>query len=1284
MFSSLLRTVFCTLCCLVALMVVHAVDLTNGLMMAVPTPEGKAPAIDGNLQDWDMSAAEPIWIAPESASMYHASLVMMYDEDALYVGVQASLPNRPLKNTYTPLDGFWWGDCMQLRLVADPQLPWPAGKGGAFTDNTRVAHLTFWKYTETKEDFLQITYGVDLNKGAALNPAGSKTVITTTGQTGYTMESRIPWSALNVPGGKNPFAPGQRMTGIFEILWGGDAYRVASIYAQNPGVFAFQNPGTWGQIEFSPKGNLAPRHQTMEQALAALVPKPVGVPITFDLPKEMKVSVNILGPNGEVLRELIGGETRPAGKITVFWDGRDQWGAPLAPGSYQWGAYLSNGLRAEFMGTVGVSGSPSYETEDGTGAWGADHGDAVDVAADATGMYFLWVVAEEGRAVVKTDYAGKVIWRKTPFLGGGFGPFYAIATNGKYLYLTYGLDKPRLAKLEAATGRLLAFSDSNTVEISDEKATKMPFDTVPLQPSECTGMACDSTTVYVSAYAKNTIRLFDAETGRWLRDIPCPGPRGIALDANGDLYAVSYITGQAPSVVVFRKATLPAVPVITTNLLAPWDVAVDAAGRLHVSDQMESQQVKVFSSTGKLLRTVGKAGGRPWAGKYNGKALLHPAGVAADAQGGVLVAESTIPKVMSRYNASSGKLLQRWYGDRSYATTNIPDPHDPWTQYYSLEGGAPFGFARARVAGEGGSGNPDAYWCLPQIGYPQVDTLLDTMNVPLCFYAKNGKQYMVSDSSPHGICLIKGNTFTPVGFARVTNSQTEKNGVELWSDLNGDGKVQPNELVMLSTIDGKPAPQFASQTGSLWMTETGDMYLVSESNSIVKIPATGFTKQGAILWDVTKASYVVPVVLPGTDKIFTGWRAGILGVRTDAEQNVYVCFNTVAPYATPELTKAMQEGLGHAAEFNTVKFAKYGPDGKMLWMTGRKATGPAKPGEMYHFWVLGGLVNDRYIVGASEWGNMYIYTEDGYFVDTLFDVAGMGSGKPPYTFGSETFAGRIQYFPGLNQVWAYSCGKSFKVRGFNHGMVDGEKRISGTVMLDKVYDLASANTKAEPLQIVALANEKELDNAPKSTLHIGDKQLASAQLGYDTDFLYARIHVIDDSPLKNSADDARMAFKGGDCVGLDLGPAGTRTTPGAGDIRLLAAQVGGQPRLIALKTTTKLAKNPNIYKSPVGQVDYEFAGEVPGGKVTLIPDADGHGYTANLAVPRSFLEISLQPGAVLAGDIEVLLSGQGARGLQVVSRNYLFTPHTSETTMTDDLPSEARMYPQYWGTIQVK
>lgn len=1325
----------CLVCALAALpsSMTEALDLTKGVMQALPTPGGKAPGIDGDLKDWDLSAEEPVWIAAQTAAKLHAQMALMYDDQYLYVGGEMSLPGRPYHNASNPTDAFWWSDLVQFRFVADPAIPAPLDPNDAATKaSDRIAHISFWKNSDTGKDYLHIAYGIGLDKGSAVNPEGSQVVITPHGTSSYTLEARIPWSALHVPGGKNPFKAGQSATAVYDLHWGGET-ATAALYRTNPGAFAFMQPQTWGQAQFSATGKLTARHETMEQILARLTAPAqtaaaVGVPITVNVPNASRVSVNILGPHGEVLRELIGGEEHPKGPLTLHWDGKDQWGTPMTPGSYRWGAYFSGGLKAKFMGGVGKSADPYWDSLDGKGSWGGDHSDPISVAADEHSLYFLWPVAEGGRALVKTDYQGKVIWRKTPFVGGGFGPFYGVASNGKYVFLTFGDNKPQLVRLNAENGQTTVWGDKPDSQpvtpISDTAAVKVPGDSSPLGVSnvafgasvvgqpEASGLACSVAEVFSSVYSQDKIQVLDAETGAITRTLSCPGPRGLCLDKSGNLFAVSYVSGKSAQVVKFAAAQGSAVPAVTEGLVAPWGVAVDAQGAIHVSDEGKSQQVKTFSADGKFVNALGKAGGRAYAGTYDPDAFLHPAGIAVDAKGGLLVAESSIPKVMSRWDIATGKPLGRWFGAPQYWNGTWPDSTDPTKVYYELTNG----FARAALSRPD---YPEAYWSLPSAGYPEAGVVGSGLGIPEIVDAANGRKYLADDADLHAIYLVQGDQMLPVAHLHFLRAKSEENKtdhgyLEVWQDRNGDHHMQVDEVARLDTVDGKPLAEVVEQTGSMHMQPNGDLYLMTGSNKILKVPAKGFEKDGSLRWNLAAASYAVPAIVPSLgDSMYAGWR-GQAGLRVDGQGNIYTCFAANVPIVTPELSKQMRErypalaqwewgayatreladkyheGLGHTGESNAVKFAKFDKQGRLLWMAGRKATAAAGPGEMYHFWALAGLIGDDYIAGASEWGPISIYTKDGFFVDTLMNNPGLAPPPGPYTFGSETNSGRVQYFPKRDEVWAYAVGMAYTVEGFKKGKVIGEQRKYGSIKLDKVYEAAEDAQTARSLQIAAVTGDPLSDTGgwsrvPSSAISRNGEEFASAQIGYDDSFLYSRIHVADDSPLQNSADAVNTAFKGGDTAGIVLGSSPQHDQPQAGDIRLMAAQINGQPHLIAMKMVTAQGKHPEDYYTPAGgHARFEFVGDVPGGKVTLTRDADGKGYTALFAVPRSFLEFDLKAGTFLVGDVEVRLSGAGPRGLQATSRNYLFTPLRSETTMTDDLPTESRLYPQYWSAVAVK
>ena len=86
-------------------------------------------------------------------------------------------------------------------------------------------------------------------------------------------------------------------------------------------------------------------------SLVGIDPNPAAIPVTFaarlaganpfrsstslqlDLPSARRVSVDLYGVDGRLIRRLIDGE-RGAGRHTAFWDGGDSNGRPVGPGMY--------------------------------------------------------------------------------------------------------------------------------------------------------------------------------------------------------------------------------------------------------------------------------------------------------------------------------------------------------------------------------------------------------------------------------------------------------------------------------------------------------------------------------------------------------------------------------------------------------------------------------------------------------------------------------------------------------------------------------------------------------------------------------------------------------------------------------------------------------------------------------------------------------------------------------------------------------------------------------------
>ena len=93
--------------------------------------------------------------------------------------------------------------------------------------------------------------------------------------------------------------------------------------------------------------------------------------------------------------------------------------------------------------------------------------------------------------------------------------------------------------------------------------------------------------------------------------------------------------------------------------------------------------------------------------------------------------------------------------------------------------------------------------------------------------------------------------------------------MELWSDLNHNGKIEPNELMTVRELCGEsidnPKQAFLRLKGTLWMDRQCNLYLANLLNRIYRIPAKSVDRQGAIVWDPTAATIVARGIIPNVE-----------------------------------------------------------------------------------------------------------------------------------------------------------------------------------------------------------------------------------------------------------------------------------------------------------------------------------------------------------------------------------------------------------------------------------
>ena len=352
-------------------------------------------------------------------------------------------------------------------------------------------------------------------------------------------------------------------------------------------------------------------------------------------------------------------------------------------------------------------------------------------------------------------------------------------------------------------------------------------------------------------------------------------PGGLAFSPDGVLYSISdrSVVTVAPSGELTPFVAGP-------ELSSPVALAFDKSGSLYISDWGDAQCVKVFSKTGTFSRTIGTLGGRPWVGKYDPKGMLLPRGIAVDSENKLWVAEDDAhPHRVSVWNTETGELIKEliggtYYSGRGGGQIDPRNPNHALSNFGTLfkinldhEGYSPLSTLWRRTSLNA---------CFrPLRGYGNGDTR---------FHDIAGKRFIIS--SDYGLgCLIVSelvnNTFllprVAIGSApanarhplfenpaasHAMNAQKSlypeflyghPDENYIWTDLNGDGLVQAEEMQWQKKTAALPL-----LGGRLWPEPWGTGSLDSQHNllmrtftdeSIIRLPFQGLTQNGVPKYD---------------------------------------------------------------------------------------------------------------------------------------------------------------------------------------------------------------------------------------------------------------------------------------------------------------------------------------------------------------------------------------------------------------------------------------------------
>ncbi len=1076
------------------------------------------------------------------------------------------------------------------------------------------------------------------------------------------------------------------------------------------------------------------------------------IPLRIHLPEEGFVTLVIDDAAGKRVRNLLSETNLPAGDQVVWWDGMDDLRRDpeayrhglnylppefVAPGKYRayglWRKQID--LRYEF--SIYNAGNPAWQTADSTGAWLANHTPPCAALfvpgsrapASKPLVYLGSFVSEGGHGLAWVDLEGRkqggVGWVGGSWTGAAFlarddgaqadtnAVVYAAAPWSVETYPDRAQDKRGEVRLTAITreGMKPLYRHVFTPSFSRERssgATGIWFE-------EMGGLAVHDGVIAFSLTKIGQIILIDSRNTNHITTNAVSDPHGLAFDREGKLLALSgnkllrfSRPGEnlelASEVILFPGTRGEA------GLDAPHQITLDPSGSIYISDQGYTHQVKVFSADGRFIRSIGKARA-PKAGPYDPLHMNHPDGLTIDGQNRLWVTEDDFqPKRVSVWSLD-GRFVRAYYGPSEYGGGGKLDPEDKTKFYYH---GMEF-----RLDWEKGGNQLMKVFYRPEPGDEMLPDGYGSTGLPEQPHYLNGRRYWSNDhnSNPTGGPAIAMLWIDVDGVARPVAALGRANdwkllrsesfkplwpqGVDLrgdywqnaslftWSDLNGNGRVETNEVVFQKILSGSVsvAPDL-----SFVVSRVG-------TNAMRYVPAR-FTPQGAPVYDLGKpellAAGTQPSVSSGGDQAL--WHPGGWTVLTTPPE-------PFSPYS-----------LG--AVFQGRPRWSY-PNPWPGLHASHESAPPGKPGDVIGATrLLGDFITPPQSDAGPVWcingnmGNMYLFTVDGLFVAELFkDVRrgptwSMPTAQRGMSLGGLTLHDE-NFWPSITQT---RDGKVYLVDGARSSLVrvDGLESIRRlpavelTVSADDLtraraysLELESARQKVQGLGSLNLVLrtaapdvDGNIEDWPSADWVDVDKGGNAAWFDSNTrpydvrgalavagNRLYGAFRTGDERLLENAGSAPTALFKTGGALDVMLGtnPKAdeNRRLPAPGDVRLLITRVQGRTAALLYRAVVPGTTDPVAFSSPWRTVYIDRVEDVSS-QVQLAGDKGNFEF----CIPLAVLGWKPEPGVTVRGDLGVLRGN----GFQTLQRVYW---SNKATGITADVPSEAELTPQLWGKIKV-
>ena len=1226
----------------------------NNEIKVLPAPG--TVTIDGKDDDWDLSAGIWSYNDPTLVKKHSVWTHLMWDAKGVYLLGRYS-DSSPMKNATRGKDFMlsWKADAFQGRLIFDDKTPdehqmhinlfyssaentpYMIVKHGGFK-----AKPPFDATGPDREDQLE-RYGVTMEKFGgkiAFSPWDD-------GQ-GYNMEAFWPWSYLRTSG--QPMKAGESFVFGVEAMWGSDdgaemTHRLADNLKDDKvnRIFFFRARDGWGKAVLADKGKsdiTSAQRKLQATRLKQFVNYDTEGPvdISYTLPGDRDVTIAIDNSEGRRVRNLIGQFPRNKGSHTDHWDGLDDQGNPVPPGTYSIRIVDHEPVKLEFVNSAYNAATPPWATKNGRKYWGSNHGHPTTAATRGDVTLIGFTGTEGGSGLIRIDPEGIIQWSDAYEL-------LDVTLDDKYAYAfsrDSWIKQVVMRRLDINTGAIVTFND----------AAKSPNAILPLENSEIpdtSTIALSGGKVFVFVPGHSLYRLHP-ETGTVEADLKTPGLIAIE-DHQNELFGL-FDNGTVAKLDSDGKKMETIITAKALNKPVRFAFSQDGQ-RIAMSDQ-GTNQVHWFDRKSNLIASLGEGytaidGKRP-AGRFIDTNLIDPMGLAFDSKGRLWLAEAQGTNRRITCWTEDGKLEKQFWGGADYGAMS----------------GFPMTYDSTRFIAHGVEFQLD----------PSPDIFnRPTQEKPLYFhpalsktrgivYEYKGHEYAVSVpgfNKPEEMTIAKRSedgVFRTV--VRVTYGSTNKKEPrepKTWIDRNENGAEDP----------GETTHQFNSRAhywSCGWMRP--DLTFITPDQQVFRVK--DLTPGGVPVYDFDQPEKLPNAFPPD----YSPNRSGTIVFDNDGN---------------------VSDGINFATTD--------GRTGKYPNPYGRHDAPAARRGLLIAPFRTNGVVEDVPGVGSvtaigGDRGEWFLMTMDGLYLSSILQDS-KGDVTLDDTFvGQESFGG-FMWRDEKGRILAQLGGASYRIMEIKGLDTTRKQSIEVNLTNDQIAaglklaqsKLAAAESEPDSLVIAKLprlpgepispeAGRKQPLMEGAETVRVQEQgdpmRWFRTSLAHDTKTLAVMFQVSDTSPWKNAEGRFTHAFIGGDSVDLQL------DVPGRGLIRVLGASIGGKDSVVYWQAKADKQDNATTYvvaNNEANAQNFDIVKRFTTAKIAVTPG--NRGYSVLLKIPLQDLGIDPSKVSEVRGIAGVVFSDPS--GTNRASRLYW---HDKSTGLVSDVPSEARLNPARWGSIKLR